>query len=421
MPLKKCPQMLSDIAIKKSKATDKAYRLYDRDGLYIEIAPSGGKYWRLKYRFDGKEKRLALGVYPAVKLGQAREQTIKARELLATDIDPGQHRKAEKHTEAYGGINSFEAVAREWHAKFSPDWSSTHANKLIRRLEMHAFPFIGSKALRDISAMDVLALLQKPEASGQLETAHGIRVVVGQVCRYAVATGRATADPTPMLRGAIKAHRNKHMASVTTEAGVAKMMRAIDQYNGGPIVRTALLVSALTFQRPGNIRMMEWAELDLSAGIWTIPSEKMKRVKADKLNGSPHLVPLASQCVIALRNLHPITGHTRLVFPGERSHDRPISENTINVALRTMGYSKDEATAHGFRAMARTLLDEILEEPIHVIEAQLAHKVRDALGNAYNRTSHIEQRKKMMQRWADYLDKIAVDRVVTLSSRKKQA
>jgi integrase len=413
--------MLSDVAIKTAKPADKAYRLYDRDGLYIEIAPSGGKYWRLKYRFDGKEKRLALGVYPAVKLGQAREQTIKARELLATDIDPSQHRRAEKHTEAYGGINSFEAVAREWHAKFSPDWSSTHANKLIRRLEMHAFPFIGSKALRDISAMDVLALLQKPEACGQLETAHGIRVVVGQVCRYAVATGRATADPTPMLRGAIKAHRNKHMASVTTEAGVAKMMRAIDQYNGGPIVSTALLVSALTFQRPGNIRMMEWAELDLGAGMWTIPSEKMKRVKADKLNGAPHLVPLAAQCVIALRNLHPITGHTRLVFPGERSHDRPISENTINVALRTMGYSKDEATAHGFRAMARTLLDEILEEPIHVIEAQLAHKVRDALGNAYNRTSHIEQRKKMMQRWADYLDKIAVDRVVTLSSRKKQA
>ena len=350
---------------------------------------------------------MALGVYDSVSLVTAREKTTKARKQLVNGVDPGELRKSGKQAEESAINDSFEAVAREWHAKFSPDWLATHANKLIRRLEMHAFPFICGKAISDVSAADVLALLQKPESRGELETAHGVRVVVGQVCRYAVATGRASNDPTPTLRGAIKPHPNKHMASVTSDAEVGLLMRAIDQYNGGPIVRTALILSALTFQRPGNVRMMEWSEVDLVAGMWTIPSAKMKRVKEDKENGLPHLVPLASQAVSALTKLASFTGHGRLVFPGERSHDRPISENTVNVALRSMGYSKDQASAHGFRATARTILDEVLQEPIHVIEAQLAHKVRDALGNAYNRTTHIAQRRAMMQRWADYLDAAA--------------
>ena len=399
--------MLTNIEVRNAKPAARAYRLYDRDGLYLEVATTGSKYWRLKYRFGGKEKRLALGVYDAVSLAAAREKTTKARKQLVNGVDPGELRKSGKQAETAAVSDSFEAVAREWHAKFSPDWSATHANKLIRRLEMHAFPFIGGKASSDVSAADVLALLQKPESRGELETAHGVRVVVGQVCRYAVATGRASNDPTPTLRGAIKPHRNKHMASVTSVPEVGFLMRAIDQYNGGPIVRTALRLSALTFQRPGNVRMMEWSEVDLVAGMWTIPSAKMKRVKEDKENGLPHLVPLASQCVSALAKLVKLTGHGRLVFPGERSHDRPISENTVNVALRSMGYAKDQATAHGFRAMARTILDEVLEEPVHVIEAQLAHKVRDALGNAYNRTTHVAQRRAMMQRWADYLDAAA--------------
>ena len=398
------PRMLTNIEVRSAKPASKAYRLYDHDGLYLEVTTTGSKYWRLKYRFEGKEKRLALGVYDAVSLVAAREKTARAREQLVNGVDPGELRKSGKQAEIAAVSDSFEAVAREWHAKFSPDWSATHANKLIRRLEIHAFPFIGAKAISDVSAADVLALLQKPESRGELETAHGVRVVVGQVCRYAVATGRALTDPTPTLRGAIKPHRNKHMASITSVPEVGLLMRAIDQYNGGPIVRTALLLSALTFQRPGNVRMMEWSEVDLVAGMWTIPSAKMKRVKQDKENGLPHLVPLASQAVNALKKLFPFTGHGRLVFPGERSHDRPISENTVNVALRAMGYAKDQASAHGFRAMARTILDEVLEEPIHVIEAQLAHKVRDALGNAYNRTTHITQRLAMMQRWADYLD-----------------
>ena len=396
--------MLTNIEVRNAKPAAKAYRLYDRDGLYLEVAATGSKYWRLKYRFGGKEKRLALGVYDAVSLATARAKTAKARKQLVDGVDPGELRKSGKQAEIAAVSDPFEAVAREWHAKFSPDWSATHANKLIRRLEIHAFPFIGGKAISDVSAADVLALLQKPESRGELETAHGVRVVVGQVCRYAVATGRALTDPTPTLRGAIKPHRNKHMASITSVHEVGLLMRAIDQYNGGPIVRTALILSALTFQRPGNVRMMEWSEVDLVAGMWTISSAKMKRKKQDKENGLPHLVPLASQAVNALKKLFPFTGHGRLVFPGERSHDRPISENTVNVALRAMGYAKDQATAHGFRATARTILDEVLEEPLHVIEAQLAHKVRDALGNAYNRTTHIIQRRGMMQRWADYLD-----------------
>ena len=346
-------------------------------------------------------------MYDTVSLATARDKTTKARKQLVDGVDPGELRKSGKQAEIATVTDSFEAVAREWHTKFSPDWSATHGNKLIRRLEMHAFPFVGGKAISDISAADVLALLQKPECRGEFETAHGVRVVVGQVSRYAVATCRASGDPTPTLRGAIKPHRNKHMASVTSVPEVGLLMRAIDQYNGGPIVRTALMLSALTFQRPGNVRMMEWSEVDLIAGMWTIPSAKMKRVKEDKENGLPHLVPLASQAVSALEKLAPFIGHGRLVFPGERSHDRPISENTVNVALRSMGYSKDQASAHGFRATARTILDEVLEEPIHVIEAQLAHKVRDALGNAYNRTTHIAQRRAMMQRWADYLDAAA--------------
>jgi len=397
--------MLTDTALRKLKPTDKTVRLFDAHGLYLEVTPAGGRYWRMKYRFGGKEKRLALGVYPAVTLAKARADTLAARELIAAGTDPGETRKAEKQRAA--GVDSFEAVAREWHTKFAPQWSATHANKLMRRLELHVFPSIGRKPVAELTAADVLPLLRKPEERGELETAHGVRVVVGQVCRYAVATGRATNDPTPALRGAIQANKAAHMAALTDPRDVGALMRAIADYNGGPIVRTALLVSALTFQRPGNVRAMEWSEVKLDAGLWTIPAAKMKRVKAEKENGAPHLVPLSAQAVAALRALQAVTGHGRLVFPGERSHDRPISENTVTTALRSMGYARDQMVAHGFRAMARTLLDEVLEEPVAVIEAQLAHKVRDALGNAYNRTSHIEQRRGMMQRWADYLDKLA--------------
>jgi len=398
--------MLTDTKVRKAKSTEKTYRLYDRDGLYLEVTAAGGKYWRLKYRLAGKEKRAALGVYPAVTLAAAREATLIARQHVATGADPIAARNADK--QAATALDPFEAIAREWHAKFSPGWSETHGRKLLRRLELHVFPVIGTKPIAQLASADVLALIRVPEERGDMEIAHGIRIVVGQVCRYAVATARAGNDPTPALRGAIKPMTVKHAATRTDPREVGALIRAIRDYNGGPVVRTALVVSALTFQRPGNVRMMEWTELDLDAGMWAIPSAKMKRKKEDKERGVPHLVPLCSQAVDALRKIQPVTGHGRYVFPGERTHDRPMSENTVTAALRSLGYSNEQMTAHGFRAMARTLLDEILEEPIHVIEAQLAHKVRDALGNAYNRTSHIEQRRKMMQRWADYLDALAI-------------
>ena len=397
--------MLTDTEVRKAKPADKTYRLYDRDGLYLEITAAGGKYWRLKYRLAGKEKRAALGVYPAVTLAAAREATLIAREHVASGADPIAARKAYKHAEA--GADPFEAVAREWHAKFSPDWSETHGRKLLRRLELHVFPAIGTKPIAQLASADVLALIRPPESRGDMEIAHGIRIILGQVCRNAVATARAANDPTPALRGAIKPMIVKHAATRTDPREVGALIRSIRDYNGGLVVRTALVLSALTFQRPGNVRMMEWTELDLDSGMWAIPSAKMKRTKEKKETGVPHLVPLCSQAVDALRKIQPLTGHGRYVFPGERTRDRPMSENTVTAALRSLGYSREQMTAHGFRAMARTLLDEVLEEPIHVIEAQLAHEVRDALGTAYNRTSHIEQRRKMMQRWADYLDAIA--------------
>ena len=400
-----CPQILTDTQVRKAKPTEKTYRLYDRDGLYLEVTAAGGKYWRLKYRLAGKEKRAALGVYPTVTLAAAREATLIAREHVASGADPIAARKADKQATAV--VDPFETIAREWHAQFSPRWSETHANKLLRRLEIHVFPSIGNKPIAQLTSAEVLALIRTPEERGELETAHGLRIVIGQVCRYAVATSRATNDPTPALRGALKANTNKHLGAVIAPKDAGALIRAIRDYNGGPVVRTALVLSALTFQRPGNVRMMEWTELDLDAGMWAIPSAKMKRKKKDKENGVAHLVPLCAQAVEALRTVQALTGHGRYVFPGERTHDRPMSENTVTAALRSLGYSKEQMTAHGFRATARTLLDEVLEEPIHVIEAQLAHKVRDALGNAYNRTSHIEQRRGMMQRWADYLDAIA--------------
>jgi integrase len=397
--------MLTDTEIRKTKPDEKTKRLYDSQGLYLEITPAGGKYWRLKYRFDGKEARLALGVYPRVTLAKARAETSRARELLDRGQNPADEKKSKKRDDA--GVDSFESIAREWIAKFSETWSPSHAKKVTRRLELHVFPSIGAKLAADVHSHDVLALMQRAEERGELDTAHALRTVIGQVCRYAIATRRAIIDPTPALKGAIKPNVAKNMAALIDPKDVGALMRAIEDYNGSLIVRTALLISALTFQRPGNIRTMEWSEVDLDKAMWTIPSVKMKRSKESKQKDPPHLVPLAWQAVEALRLLHAHTGHGKYVFPGERSHDRCISENTVTVALRTMGYTREQMVAHGFRAMARTLLDEQLEEPIHFIESQLAHKVRDTLGTSYNRTSHIEQRRGMMQRWADYLDKLA--------------
>ena len=410
-----------DIKFRNAKPLERPYKLSDELGMYLLVTPSGGRYWRFKYRVGGTEKLMALGVYPEVPLETARTRRDVARGQLAHGIDPMVAKLEESNAEhaadlevAVKAANSFENIAREWHEKFSPAWSATHGIKLMRRLELHVFPCFGSKAIADLKPSDVLAAMRKPEARDELETAHGIRVVVGQICRYAVATGRASNDPTPALRGAIKANKNTHMGAATTPKHAAVLMRAIDGYEGSFSVRAALMLAALTFQRPGNIRMMEWSELDLGTATWTIPSAKMKRVKQDKENGLPHIVPLSTQACKILEELMPFTGHSQYCFPGERTVIRPISDNTLNAALRTLGFAKEEATAHGFRAMARTLLDEVLEAPVHIIEAQLAHKVRDLLGTAYNRTSHIAQRRKMMQQWADYLDNLKLGAAVPL-------
>ncbi|RQU62404.1 tyrosine-type recombinase/integrase [Burkholderia cenocepacia] len=397
---------LTDTAIKNAKPADKPVRLFDGGGLYLEVAPSGGKWWRLKYRFGGKEKRISLGVYPDVPLKEARERRDKARALLEAGADPGEAKKAEKRAAQLSTENSFEAVAREWHAKYTPSWSASHGARLLRRLEVDAFPWIGGKPIAELAPPDVLDVLRRVEKRGALETAHRLHANVGQVCRYAVATGRAARDVTADLRGALPPVQQEHMAAITDPKQVAELLRAIDGYQGTLPVSGALRLAPLLFQRPGELRAAEWAEFDLDAGTWEIPSDRMKRTKQGKAAGGAHIVPLPTQAVAILRELQPLTGNGRLLFPSVRTKDRPMSDNTVNAALRRLGYDGDTMTGHGFRAMARTILDEVLGVPAPIIEAQLAHTVKDPLGRAYNRTAHLQQRREMMQKWADYLDRL---------------
>ncbi|CAJ3302227.1 putative integrase [Burkholderia pseudomallei] len=397
---------LTDIAIRNAKPAEKQQKLFDGGGLHLLVTPAGGKRWVLKYRFGGKEKSLALGTYPTVTLVEARKRRDAARDKLAAGIDPGEAKKAEKRTQRLSAENSFEAVAREWHAKYAPTWSDSHATRILRRLEVDAFPWIGVKPVADLAPPDVLDVLRRVEKRGTLETAHRLQANVSQVCRYAVATGRAQRDVTADLRGALPPVQQEHMAAITDPKQVAELLRAIAGYQGTFPVLCALRLAPLLFQRPGELRGAEWAEFDLDAGIWEIPSDRMKRTKQGKAAGGAHIVPLPSQAVAILRELHALTGNGRFLFPSVRTKDRPMSDNTINGALRRLGYDGDTMTGHGFRAMARTILDEVLGVPVAIVEAQLAHAVKDPLGRAYNRTAHLPQRREMMQRWADYLDRL---------------
>ncbi|MCA7956392.1 integrase arm-type DNA-binding domain-containing protein [Burkholderia multivorans] len=397
---------LTDTTIRNTKPAEKPVKLFDGGGLFLLVTPAGQRYWRLKYRAAGKEKLLALGVYPEVTLATARRKRDEAREKLAAGIDPGEAKKAEKRTARLSAENSFEAVAREWHAKYAPTWSESHGARILRRLEVDAFPWIGGKPVADLAPPDVLDVLRRVEKRGALETAHRLHANVGQVCRYAVATGRAPRDVTADLRGALPPVQQEHMASITDPKQVAELLRAIDGYQGTFPVLCALRLSPLLFQRPGELRAAEWAEFDLDASTWEIPSERMKRTKQGKASGGAHIVPLSAQAVAILRDLHALTGNSRFLFPSVRTKDRPMSDNTINGALRRLGYDGDTMTGHGFRAMARTILDEVLGVPVAIVEAQLAHAVKDPLGRAYNRTAHLPQRREMMQRWADYLDQL---------------
>jgi integrase len=362
------------------------------------VYPNGSKGWRFRYRFEGKEKMLSFGSYPERSLKQARDDQRIAREQVADGVDPSAVRKIEKQTKDGLLADSFEVIAREWHTeKHSKEVTPGHSKTTLNRLEQNAFPWLGPKPIAEITPPELLAVLRRVQTRGALETAHRIKSICGQVFRYAVATGRAERDPSADLRGILPTAGKNHLASITDPKEVAKLLKAIDIYNGSDITRAALKLAPLVFVRPGELRHAEWSEIDLDAAEWNIPAEKMKMRTA-------HLVPLSKQAVAILADIKPKTGDSQFVFHGARSKLRPMSENAILAALRGMGYEKDQMTGHGFRAMARTMLDEILQFKPELIEHQLAHTVKDALGRAYNRTQHIEERRKMMQVWADYLD-----------------
>lgn len=385
---------LSDVAVRNAKAREKTYRIADAKGMYLEVTPAGGKYWRLKYRFDGKEKRIAFGVYPDVSLAQARERCGEARKHLANGVDPGVLKKVGKAATE----NSFEAVAREWHVKFSPGWVAHHAEKLIRRLEREVFPWLGARPIGEINAPELLAVLRRIEARGALDTVHRVHQNCGKIFRYAVATGRAQRDPSGDLRGAIPPAQEHHHPTITEPKRVGELLRAIAGYSGSYITRGALQLAPLVFVRPGELRKAEWSEFDLDEAEWRIPAHKMK-MKA------VHIVPLSAQAELILRELHTLTGAGRYVFTGARGNDRHMSENTVNAGLRRLGYAVGDMTGHGFRSMASTLLNEQGWNR-DAIERQLAHGERDDIRAAYNYAEHLPERRKMMQAWADYLDKL---------------
>lgn len=397
---------LTDLAIRNAKPGEKPRRLSDAGGLFWEVHPGGSKYWRLAYRFGGKQKTLALGVYPAVSLSAAREKRERAKKNLADGVDPSLMRKMIKA--GVTGAASFETVAREWHGKFSPGWAASHANKIIGRFELHVFPWIGARPVGEISAPELLTMLRRIEAGGKLETAHRALQNCGQVFRYAVATGRADRDPSGDLRGAMAPPTKKHFATITDPSGVGSLLRAIDSYSGAFIVRCGLRLAPLVFTRPGELRMAQWSEFDLEGAEWRIPVERMKRGTREKIARKGevgHIVPLSRQAVAVLRELHQLTGKGRFLFPGLRSKDRPISDATLTNALRRMGYSGDEMTVHGFRHMASTMLHEH-GFPSHVIEKQLSHGDRNRIRAVYNHAEYLPERRKMMQAWADYLDQL---------------
>jgi len=385
----------------------KQVRFTDAGGMYLQVSPAGSKRWFLKYRIAGAEKQLALGSYPDVSLTAARKAREAAKLEKSKGIDPVQARKVAKLKALTPAADTFETTAREWYAMKQDSWSSHYAIREKRNLEKDLFPFLGSRHIGAIEAIELLATVRRVEERGALDVAHRVLTTAGQVWRYAVATGRAQRDISADIRGALKPHHGKHFAAITEPLELGKLIRVIRGYQGGPVVRAALQLAPLLFQRPGELRAAAWAEFDLDAATWTIPSSRMKRSVEGKQNGNPHQVPLSTQAVAILRKLQPLTGHGALVFHGERSHDRPISDNTLRAALLTLGYGPDVQSVHGFRATARTLLAEELNIDPLVIEAQLAHAVKDANGRAYNRTQYMKHRTSMMQQWADYLDKLA--------------
>ena len=391
---------LTELQVRNAKPRDAQYKLSDGGGLFLLVHSNGGKYWRLAYRFIGKQKTLALGVYPDVSLADARERREQARKLLANNTDPSVVKQEQKAAIVALSENSFEAIAREWFAKFKSGWTESHSNKIIKRFENDVFPWVGSNPIADITPQQLLECIRRTEGRGAIDTAHRALQNCGQVFRYAVQTGRVERDITVDLRGALPPVKKEHYASITEPKAVAELLRGIDGFRGTFIVQSALKLAPMLFVRPGELRKAEWSEFDFEKNEWNIPAERMKMRQ-------PHLVPLSVQAVIILKELYALSGKGIYVFPGARTNGRPMSDAAVNAALRRMGYdTKTEITGHGFRAMARTILHEEVGIAPEVIEHQLAHRVPDALGTAYNRTKFISERRKMMQQWADYLDKL---------------
>ncbi len=389
---------LTDIQVKNAKPKAKEYKLADGGGLYLLITPSGGKLWRFKYRFGGVEKRLTFKTYPEVSLADARHRRDDARKLIANDVDPASILKALKE-EKLVAETTFEKVAREWFSKNEPVWSESHCKTVKSRLERDVYPIIGARPIADITRGEVIALIRRVEARGVIETADRIKIYCGQIFRYALNLELITLNPVTDMRDVLSKREAGHHAAITDPKILAGLMRAIDDFDGSFIVKCALRIAPLVFVRPGELRHMEWSEIDFETAQWNIPAEKMKMKTA-------HLVPLCNQAIDVLKELHPLTGNGKFVFPNYRTGDRPMSEVALLAALRRMGYSKEEMTPHGFRATARTILDEVLQVRPDFIEHQLAHAVKDPNGRAYNRTAHLTERKKMMQLWADYLDSL---------------
>ena len=400
---------LSDAKVKNLKPRAATFRTFDGGGLYVEVRPNGSKLWRWKYRQLGKEKLLAFGVYPDVSLAQARSRRDDARRQHADGGDPGEQRKLAK-LRGESSTTTFQAVADDWLEKIASKKAEATRKAAGDRLRRLVYPHIGSVEIAALRPADVIAVLNMIAERGTVETAHRVRQVVGQVIRYAIAHDITERDITSAIRGAIAPTTVKHMAAITTPSEVGPLLRAMDNYHASVIVQCALRLAPLTFVRPGELRHAEWSEFDLGAAEWSIPAAKMKM-------RSPHLVPLSRQALAVVTELKKHTGDGRYLFPSFLTGTRPMSNNTINSALRRMGFDRDTITGHGFRAMARTLLDEQLGVGQHIIEHQLAHAVKDANGRAYNRTSHLPERRKMMQTWADYLDELKADNVVQFPTR----
>ena len=391
--------LFTDALGRAAKPKEKEYKLAAGEGLYLLVRPNGRKFWKLKYRYVGKEQKLSLGAYPNVSLREARDLAKEAKSLLRQGVNPSEQKRLDKYARRTAEANSLTAISQEWISTHIEDKSASHQRRTRATLNRHLLPLLGNRPLSEITAPELLAVLRRTESAGLIDSAHRARQLFGQIARYAIATGRLERNVAADLKGALKSISTRHYAAITNPADVGRLMLAIEAYRATPVVMAALRISPLLMARPGEIRHMEWAEIDFQDSLWTIPAEKMKRRK-------DHLVPLAKQSLVILKEIWPYTNRGKYVFPSARAQGRPLSENGIRVALRTIGYTNDEMTPHGFRAMARTLLDEALGVRVEFIEHQLAHEVKDATGRAYNRTKFIAHRFEMMQRWADYLDEL---------------